>query len=108
MGENVSEMARQIDAGEVHVGFAWDVENREALGMIGWRVIQQGYQRVGEILWLAGSDMDLWLPLMPEGIRFMKEHQRCDKIRAYSRKGWERVMSQFGFKQTAIILEREI
>ncbi len=108
MGENVSVMARQVESGEVGIAFAWDDEAKEAIAMIGWRVILQGNTRVGEILWLAGAEMDLWLDLMPRGEEFMREHQRCQKIRAYGRKGWERVMKPFGYAPAAVVLERSL
>jgi hypothetical protein len=108
MGESVSDMARMIDEQEAHIAFAWDVEAKKPIAMLGWRIIGQGEHRVGEVLWLAGANLRLWLSLGPEVEQFMREHQLCTKIRAYGRKGWERVMKQYDYRQTAVVIEKEL
>lgn len=108
MGEDMFRMIDMIESGDVNIAFAWDEADRRAIAFIGWRVLKLHKQRVGEIIWLAGSDMKLWEPLIPEGERFFREHEKCTSLRIQGRNGWERALSSRGYRKTAVILERSI
>ena len=106
--ESVAEICGMIDEGIAHIAFAWDSDNRQALAFMGWRIFELGSRRIADVMWLAGSDIELWLPLLADGERFFREHERCDVIRAFGRRGWDRMLATHGYRHKYTVIEKEL
>jgi hypothetical protein len=107
-GEYPGVLVEQVNAGDVHVVVAWDDRAQEAKALAGIRILTLGDKRVAEIIWMTGQGRDEWVGLMPDLLRYLKELQRCDRVRAIARPGWSRALKADGFRTTHMVFERDL
>jgi len=79
-------------------------ENRAAMVT---EILEYPRRRVCSVLFLAGEKMESWLHLYRE-LEHWAIQNGCSEIEVLGRKGWERVMGQFGFKHCYTALTKEI
>lgn len=107
-GESVSQLAKPIEQGLIGLAVAWDSEAKKALALMGFQTRPRGYDLVGEIIWLTGSDMGLWLSLYDDMERFFREHLGCAALRPICRPGWSKILKSKGYRMTHVVMEREL
>ena len=56
---------------------------------------------------VGGHQRDRWLSLNAEIEQYAKD-EGCHTIRAYGRKGWERVLANDGYRVEHVILEKAL
>lgn len=97
----------QVASGEVSLCIAWDAEQKRPKALAGIRVIERGAANVAEIVWLTGSDKDVWLPLFDDLEMFCRDHLGCPHMKATARPGWKKLLEQRGYRMTHVVMERD-
>lgn len=106
--ENAGLLLDRIRKGEVEIALAWDIDRSDVVAFIGWRLVTEGEDRVGEVVAFAGSDFVNVMALAPEIEAFLRDHQKCNRVRTIGRMGWARVMKPHGYRVTRVMLEKDL
>lgn len=96
----------QIYAGEVELLLAWEPDEQKAYALSGTRILLQGADKVGQIIWATGMDRKRWFPLIDEIERYHKEHHGCIKMMTINRPGWTPELKKRGYRVTHILAEK--
>ena len=70
-------------------------------------VVRQREERFLHVHTLTGGDMARWLPDFIEFLRFLRQGLDCDAVSLVGRKGWHKVLQQFGFKTKHVMMQLE-
>ncbi len=86
-------------------------EDNKIIGAIVTQVSELPQKKVMEIVACAGDTDNRLDEFLYEGMEQLEEFARinyCDVMRVEGRKGWVRALKPYGFKQEAVVLERQI
>lgn len=56
---------------------------------------------------IGGNDLDKWLHHLDYVMKW-GHNQGCERVVLVGRDGWERLLSKYGFKKRAVVLERSL
>ncbi len=86
-------------------------EDSKIIGAIVTQVSELPQKKVMEIVAFGGGEDNRLGEFIHEAMEQLEEFARinyCDVMRVEGRKGWVRVLKPHGFKQEAVVLERQI
>ena len=89
----------------------WDKEKKTTLekyyGVVVTEVVQRKLRKSCNIFLVTGRHRQKWQHLISVLEDFALE-QECNNMELIARKGWERIMEQFNYKRTHVVLEKTI
>tara|TARA_R100001163_G_C4891233_1_gene84102 strand:- start:39 stop:482 length:444 start_codon:yes stop_codon:yes gene_type:complete len=89
----------------------WDKEKKTTLekyyGVVVTEVVQRKLRKSCNIFVVTGRHRQKWQHLISVLEDFALE-QECNNMELIARKGWERIMEQFNYKRTHVVLEKTI
>lgn len=106
--QNIKRLLESIYDGSTHLHIAWDVDEQKVYALAGSRIVLDGDDHVGEIVWLTGLERAKWLPLFDDFERYHKEYLGCVGMQARVRRGWLKDMKQHGYRVTRILVEKRL
>lgn len=59
------------------------------------------------ILFLSGNQMTKWIHLIKDLIARAKEN-KCDAVKVYGRRGWIKILNEYGFKESHVVLKLDL
>ena len=84
----------------------WDSETKEYYGVCVTEIIQRPLQRCLNIKIMKGRHRDKWEHL----IKYVEEfawHNNCDLLELVARPGWKKILKQYGYKESHVLLEKK-
>jgi|TARA_R100001463_G_scaffold135750_1_gene199565 predicted MPP superfamily phosphohydrolase len=89
----------------------WDKEKKKTkdkyYGVVITEVIKRKLRKSCNIFVVTGKHRQKWQHLISVLEDFALE-QECNNMELIARKGWERIMEQFNYKKTHVVLEKSI
>ena len=106
--EFVLDTAKQ---GKFQVWILWDKSQKittdKYFGVVITELIQRKLGKVCHIYLMTGKQRHKWQYLIKDIEKFAKE-EKCLMLELIARPGWQKVLNQFGYKKTHIVLEKKI
>ena len=84
----------------------WDSETKEYYGVCVTEIIQRPLQRCLNIKIMTGRHRDKWEHLIKHVEEFAW-HNNCDLLELVARPGWKKVLKQYGYKESHVLLEKK-
>tara|TARA_B100000214_G_scaffold166947_1_gene119898 strand:+ start:456 stop:878 length:423 start_codon:yes stop_codon:yes gene_type:complete len=84
----------------------WDSETKEYYGVCVTEIIQRPLQRCLNIKIMKGRHRDKWQHLIKHVEEFAW-HNNCDLLELVARPGWKKVLKQYGYKESHVLLEKK-
>jgi type II secretory pathway component PulJ len=89
----------------------WDKKQKTTLdkyfGVVVTELIQRQLGKVCHVYIMTGKQRQKWQHLVKVVEDFAKEN-KCQMVELIARPGWQKVMNNFGFKRTHVVLEKQI
>ena len=89
----------------------WDKKQKTTLdkyfGVVVTELIQRQLGKVCHIYIMTGKQRNKWQHLVKVIEDFAKEN-KCQMLELIARPGWQKVMNNFGYKRTHVVLEKQI
>ena len=71
------------------------------------QILKRPNSKVCNIFIATGREMKKWVHVMDE-IAKWSDIQKCTHVESWARPGWERVLKQYQFNKTHVLLERKL
>tara|TARA_R110000765_G_scaffold296180_1_gene391368 strand:+ start:163 stop:582 length:420 start_codon:yes stop_codon:yes gene_type:complete len=71
------------------------------------QILKRPNSKICNIFIATGREMKKWVHVMDE-IANWAESEECTHVESWARPGWERVLKQYQFKKTHVLLERKL
>ncbi len=84
----------------------WDSETKEYYGVCVTEIIQRPLQRCLNIKIMKGRHRDKWQHLIKHVEEFAW-HNNCDLLELVARPGWKKILKQYGYKESHVLLEKK-
>ena len=84
----------------------WDSETKEYYGVCVTEIIQRPLQRCLNIKIMKGRHRDKWQHLIKHVEEFAWKNN-CDLLELVARPGWKKVLKQYGYKESHVLLEKK-
>ena len=89
----------------------WDKKQKTTLdkyfGVVVTELIQRQLGKVCHVYIMTGRQRQKWQHLVKVIEDFAKEN-KCQMLELIARPGWQKVMNNFGYKRTHVVLEKQI
>ena len=84
----------------------WDSETKEYYGVCVTEIIQRPLQRCLNIKIMTGRHRDKWQHLIKHVEEFAWKNN-CNLLELVARPGWKKVLKQYGYKESHVLLEKK-
>ena len=89
----------------------WDKNQKTTLdkyyGVVVTEIVQRKLKRSCNIFIVTGRQRQKWQHLI-KNLEDFASKNKCDQMELFARKGWEKIMEQFNYKKTHVVLEKQI
>ena len=89
----------------------WDKTQKKAVekyfGVVVTEIITKKLGKVCHIYIMTGRQRHKWQYLISEIEKFAKK-ENCLNMELIARPGWQKILNQFGYKRTHVVLEKQI
>jgi hypothetical protein len=106
-GFDAEQLLARITSGEVQPIVIWDEQAKEARAFGGMRLYDRGKDRIAEVIWMTGSGKDTWTHLIGDFENYARS-LGCAGVRMFARRGWKPFFHARGYRETHVILDREL
>ena len=103
----VAQHCAEIESGQVQLHLAWAPDELRALALAATNMEVRGSDKIAVLVWCTGSMRELWLPLLDDIERYVRQHLGCAGIKAYARPGWSKILKQRGYRLTHVVMEKD-
>ena len=97
--------------GKFQVWILWDKKQKATLdkyfGLVITEIIQKPLGKICHIYMMTGRQRNKWQHLIKDIEEFAK-NENCLMLELIARPGWQKVLNNFGYKRTHIVLEKQI
>ena len=97
--------------GKFQIWILWDKEQKtnveKYFGVVITEIIEKKLGKVCYIFMMTGRQRHKWQYLIKDIEKFAKE-EKCLMLELITRPGWQKILSQYGYKRTHIVLEKQI
>ena len=97
---------KEILDNKMQLWILWDSETKEYYGVCVTEIIQRPLQRCLNIKIMTGRHRDKWQHLIKHVEEFAW-HNNCDLLELVARPGWKKVLKQYGYKESHVLLEKK-
>ena len=97
--------------GKFQVWILWDKKQKTTLdkyfGLVITEIIQKPLGKICHIYMMTGRQRNKWQHLIKDIEEFAK-NENCLMLELIARPGWQKVLNNFGYNRTHVVLEKEI
>ena len=97
---------KEILDNKMQLWILWDSETKEYYGVCVTEIIQRPLQRCLNIKIMTGRHRDKWQHLIKHVEEFAW-HNNCDLLELVARPGWKKILKQYGYKESLVLLEKK-
>ena len=84
----------------------WESKGKKYYGVVITEIIQRPLQRCLNIKIMTGRHRDKWQHLIKHVEEFAWKNN-CDLLELVARPGWKKVLKQYGYKESHVLLEKK-
>ena len=96
--------------GKCQLWILWDseepVDQKKYYGVVVTELIQRPLQKCCHIRIMTGHHREKWQHLIKEIEKFAQQNN-CDKMELIARPGWEKVLRNFRYKKSHVLLDKQ-
>jgi hypothetical protein len=97
--------------GKFQIWILWDKVQKTSVekyfGVVITEIVEKPLGKVCHIYMMTGRQRHKWQYLVKDIEKFAKE-EKCSMMELIARPGWQKVLNQFGYKRTHVVLEKQI
>jgi hypothetical protein len=97
--------------GKFQIWILWDKLQKtnveKYFGVVITEIVEKPLGKVCHIFMMTGRQRHKWQYLVKDIEKFAKE-EKCSMMELIARPGWQKVLNQFGYKRTHVVLEKQI
>ena len=97
--------------GKFQIWILWDKAQKTSVekyfGVVITELVEKPLGKVCHIYMMTGRQRHKWQYLIKDIEKFAKE-EKCSMMELIARPGWQKVLNQFGYKRTHVVLEKQI
>jgi len=97
--------------GKCQLWILWDsdepIDQKKYYGVVVTELIQRPLQKCCHIRIMTGHHREKWQHLIKEIEKFASQNN-CDKMELIARPGWEKVLRNFRYKKSHVLLEKQL
>ena len=97
---------KEILDNKMQLWILWDSETKEYYGVCITEIIQRPLQRCLNIKIMTGRHREKWQHLIKHVEEFAWQNN-CDLLELVARPGWKKVLKQYGYKESHVLLEKK-
>ena len=103
-GNTLEEIREDLQCGSMLVNIS---VGDQIKGVAVLDIVMQREERFLHVHTLTGGDMQEWLLHFVNFLRYLKAGLDCDAVSLVGRKGWDKVLREFGFKTKHVMMQLE-
>tara|TARA_R100000742_G_C4241884_1_gene61431 strand:+ start:103 stop:543 length:441 start_codon:yes stop_codon:yes gene_type:complete len=96
---------------EMQLWVIWDKEKsttkEKYYGVVVTEIIKRTLRKVCHVFIVTGKQRQMWIPLI-KVIEDFAEENECNGIELIARPGWQKVLQNYKYKRTHVVLEKSI
>ena len=108
---NAEFVLKTAKEGKFQIWILWDklqkINVEKYFGVVITEIIEKPLGKVCHIFMMTGRQRHKWQYLVKDIEKFAKE-EKCSMMELITRPGWQKVLNQFGYKRTHVVLEKQI
>ena len=89
----------------------WDKDKPTTLekyyGVVVTEIVQRKLKRSCQIFIMTGKQRQKWQHLISV-LEDFAEEQKCNQMELFARPGWQKILQNFNYKRTHVVLEKQI
>ena len=97
--------------GKFQIWILWDKVQKTSVekyfGVVITEIIEKPLGKVCHIYMMTGRQRHKWQYLIKDIEKFAQE-EKCSVMELIARPGWQKILNQFGYKRTHVVLEKQI
>ena len=97
--------------GKFQIWLLWDKEQKTSVekyfGVVITEIVEKPLGKVCHIYMMTGRQRHKWQYLIKDIEKFAQE-EKCSVMELIARPGWQKILNQFGYKRTHVVLEKQI
>ena len=97
--------------GKFQIWILWDKVQKTSVekyfGVVITEIVEKPLGKVCHIYMMTGRQRHKWQYLIKDVEKFAQE-EKCSVMELIARPGWQKVLNQFGYKRTHVVLEKQI
>lgn len=108
----LAELTGELQRNETQLHLIWDPDEQDfpkaCHGIVGTRIKREGERLIGELVWCTGAGRAGWIHLLEDLELYLRTHRGCQVIRPIARMGWMPELKDRGYRETHVIMEKEL
>ena len=108
---NAEFVLKTAKEGKFQIWILWDKAQKTSVekyfGVVITELVEKPLGKVCHIFMMTGRQRHKWQYLVKDIEKFAKE-EKCSMMELIARPGWQKVLNQFGYKRTHVVLEKQI
>ena len=108
---NAEFVLKTAKEGKFQIWILWDKLQKtnveKYFGVVITEIIEKPLGKVCHIFMMTGRQRHKWQYFVKDIEKFAKE-EKCSMMELITRPGWQKVLNQFGYKRTHMVLEKQI
>ena len=97
--------------GKFQIWLLWDKAQKTSVekyfGVVITEIVEKPLGKVCHIYMMTGRQRHKWQYLIKDIEKFAQE-EKCSVMELIARPGWQKVLNQYGYKRTHVVLEKQI
>jgi len=97
--------------GKFQIWILWDKVQKTSVekyfGVVITEIVEKPLGKVCHIYMMTGRQRHKWQYLIKDIEKFALE-EKCSVMELIARPGWQKILNQFGYKRTHVVLEKQI
>ena len=97
--------------GKFQIWILWDKVQKTSVekyfGVVITEIVEKPLGKVCHIYMMTGRQRHKWQYLIKDIEKFAQE-EKCSVMELIARPGWQKILNQFGYKRTHVVLEKQI
>ena len=108
---NAEFVLKTAKEGKFQIWILWDKVQKTSVekyfGVVITEIVEKPLGKVCHIYMMTGRQRHKWQYLIKDIEKFAQE-EKCSVMELIARPGWQKILSQFGYKRTHVVLEKQI
>ena len=97
--------------GKFQIWILWDKDQKTSVekyfGVVITEIVEKPLGKVCHIYMMTGRQRHKWQYLIKDIEKFAQE-EKCSIMELIASPGWQKILNQFGYKRTHVVLEKQI
>ena len=107
-GYDEKELMKELLSGYFQLWLIWDKDKKEHYGFVITELVERPLSKFCSVIIMTGKNRQLWQYKVVQTLEDYAIKNDCDRGLALARKGWTKIYKSHGYKETHVLLEKEL